>query len=30
MAAYLDDLYRVYTPKIRQRDIDDILPAKKV
>jgi pterin-4a-carbinolamine dehydratase len=28
VAAYLDDLYQNYTPKIRQKDINDILPAK--
>lgn len=28
VAVYLDELYRAYTPKIRQKDIEDILPAK--
>jgi pterin-4a-carbinolamine dehydratase len=27
VAVYLDELYRNYTPKIRQKDINDILPA---
>jgi pterin-4a-carbinolamine dehydratase len=27
VAAYLDELYQAYTPKIRQKDVDDILPA---